>query len=703
MYRSFRFQRLLLKVFVGVCLLALTLMLARPLPVRAAALTWDGGGTSNFWSDCANWNLDNITCPVAGDTVTFDATSSDDVIIDVDVTVASMTVATGYGGNISLGIRAITVTGAYVQAAGTFSGGTGTIRFGSFQLTGGTFTAPMGKMYVSGNFTNNIDGTFNHGSGSLILNGTSTQALGGTTTTNFYDLTLNEGLMGYWKFDEGSGLIARDSSGNGFDGNLTIGSAPAYITYVTTIPSATAFSDPYAISMASQASDPLTNTAWIDMGNLSQFMNLGDFTISQWVLLNNVSSGSPHNWAMPIGKGTYNLPGWLVLFNRGPFVEGHIINLYLNSGNAANIVATIQAPSGGWVAGQWYHYAFTRSGATIRGYLNGVAQPAPPDDATVPGTNIASLAIGLTAAGSYFWDGQIDETRIYNRGLAAAEIQALASGHHPNSSIDTVTLSAPINVSHQLRINSGTFDVSAGNYAVAIQGDLERNGGLFVPSGGTVTFNGSGIQNLNTDAFTFNNVAVGTGVTLATAAEVTVTNVLTNSGVTHETRPVSGISAVRFGLASITITPTVQGSLSGLDVLRQDQDHPNHTGTAGHGVGWGRYWTITPNTGANDTFSATLTLPQNALIDPRACKYPGNLGGAGWDCDDGTYTTSDASTVTRSGIGSFSDWAVGGQVGPTAITLHSIGATSYTSPLAFMLFATVLIMIGTVLAWRRKR
>ena len=40
----------------------------------------------------------------------------------------------------------------------------------------------------------------------------------------------------------------------------------------------------------------------------------------------------------------------------------------------------------------------------------------------------------------------------------AAEIQALASGHHPNSSINTVTLGAPINVSHQLRLNSGTFE-----------------------------------------------------------------------------------------------------------------------------------------------------------------------------------------------------------------------------------------------------
>jgi hypothetical protein len=30
-----------------------------------------------------------------------------------------------------------------------------------------------------------------------------------------------DGLVGWWKFDEGSGTVAYDSSGNGNDGNLT--------------------------------------------------------------------------------------------------------------------------------------------------------------------------------------------------------------------------------------------------------------------------------------------------------------------------------------------------------------------------------------------------------------------------------------------------------------------------------------------------
>ena len=358
-------------------------------------------------------------------------------------------------------------------------------------------------MFVSGNFTNN-GGAFNAGTGLVMFTGSTTQTITGTTPTSFYDFDLNDGLLGYWKFDEGSGLVAKDSSGNGFNGSLTTDLVYGP-EYVTTIPSAIAFSDPYAISMTASLA------AWVDMGDLSQFMNLGDFTISQWVLLNDVNSGSPNDWATPLGKGTYNGHGWLVLFNRSTNPGAHVINLYLNPDpypGSPNVAATIPTPSGGWVAGQWYHYAFTRSGSTIRGYLNGVQQVVA-TDSTVPGTNTSPLAIGRTSAGTYHWDGQIDDTRIYTRGLAATEIQALASGYLPNSSINTVTLGAPITVSHQLRLNSGTLDASAGNYAIALQGDLERNGGIFTPSGGTVTFDGSGVQNLTTDVFTFNNVTVG--------------------------------------------------------------------------------------------------------------------------------------------------------------------------------------------------
>ena len=70
----------------------------------------------------------------------------------------------------------------------------------------------------------------------------------------------------------------------------------------------------------------------------------------------------------------------------------------------------------------WTHLAATFDGATVRLYVNGVqvasqAQTAPL--ATTSGT----LQIGGDSYPNEYFAGRIDEVRIYNRALSAAEIQ----------------------------------------------------------------------------------------------------------------------------------------------------------------------------------------------------------------------------------------------------------------------------------------
>jgi hypothetical protein len=70
-------------------------------------------------------------------------------------------------------------------------------------------------------------------------------------------------------------------------------------------------------------------------------------------------------------------------------------------------------------------------------------------------------------------------------------------------------------------------------------------------------------------------------------------------------------------------------------------------------------------------YTVNLTLPHGNLADPVACRYPGGLGGAGWDCARTSFT---ASLVTRSGVGELLDsWTVGDGAGPTAIDLRTAG------------------------------
>ena len=92
-------------------------------------------------------------------------------------------------------------------------------------------------------------------------------------------------------------------------------------------------------------------------------------------------------------------------------------------------VATDRTPGDG----RWHHVAGTYDGQVNRIYLDGVEQQQ--KKATHPGPlakNPWDLCVGNSVADHgngeiYAYDGWIDEVRIYNRALSAAEIKALAS------------------------------------------------------------------------------------------------------------------------------------------------------------------------------------------------------------------------------------------------------------------------------------
>ena len=139
----------------------------------------------------------------------------------------------------------------------------------------------------------------------------------------------------------------------------------------------------------------------------------------------------------------------------------------------------------------------------------------------------------------------------------------------------------------------------------------------------------------------------------------------------------------------ITTTDTL-GNLSCLYVDEMGLNHPNATA----GIQSGRYWLIRGLQGDKQTdasgFNVSLTLPTTFTPDAndKLCRYPGNLGGSGWDCAANSYT---ANTITRNGVSAFSDWAVGNNVGPTAVGLTSFQASSSTSLIVWLLPAALAI------------
>jgi len=72
--------------------------------------------------------------------------------------------------------------------------------------------------------------------------------------------------------------------------------------------------------------------------------------------------------------------------------------------------------------GAWSHLAATYDGANLRLYVNGtLVSTKAATGAIQPGTR--ALRIGGNSIWSEWFAGLIDEVRVYNRALSAAEIQ----------------------------------------------------------------------------------------------------------------------------------------------------------------------------------------------------------------------------------------------------------------------------------------
>ncbi len=98
-----------------------------------AAVTWDGGGLTDNWSDALNWSDDNI--PDAAADITFDATSVKNSVIDPVFTasggsIRSLNIDTAYTGQVSLGAETLSVSSGFtIDTASSFDAGTGLVRF----------------------------------------------------------------------------------------------------------------------------------------------------------------------------------------------------------------------------------------------------------------------------------------------------------------------------------------------------------------------------------------------------------------------------------------------------------------------------------------------------------------------------------------------------------------------------------------------
>ncbi len=138
----------------------------------------------------------------------------------------------------------------------------------------------------------------------------------------------------------------------------------------------------------------------------------GDFTLEAWVKL---PSFIPHPLAIIIKTFDWT-NAYSLFFDHGPYRFG--ILAY------DDILAPIAYTTTTLTAGQWYHVVGTKVGDTMNIYLDGVFEGDDFRGALGSLDNDGDLIIGadIVLDDDYF-NGLIDEVRIYNRALSAEEIK----------------------------------------------------------------------------------------------------------------------------------------------------------------------------------------------------------------------------------------------------------------------------------------
>ena len=198
------------------------------------------------------------------------------------------------------------------------------------------------------------------------------------------------GLVGWWRFDEGSGIVAADSSGNGNNG---------------TIFGATWVTGKYGQALSFDGTGNYIGS----IGSASFWQSLGAKTVEAWIY----PTSSGVQMQIVGNRNDANSPP--VGFGFGLDSTGYLMTwTYPWTAVVSNLRPTLNA---------WNFVAMTHVGTTITFWLNGVSNTMTSQQQPSLGGGVLAIGQGGDAYPSERFSGTIDEVRIYNRALSAAEIQ----------------------------------------------------------------------------------------------------------------------------------------------------------------------------------------------------------------------------------------------------------------------------------------
>jgi hypothetical protein len=294
--------------------------------------------------------------------------------------------------------------------------------------------------------------------------------------TAYYSLTgytQPPGLVGYWKLDEGLGTTAYDSSdynnhGIVYGASWTSGKVNSALSF-----------------------DGVDD--YVDCGADASLMPTTAITLEAWFKASDVNT-----YATIVS--TFYYEGYFLRINPNGGIE-------FAPGICCSPPGTIQP-------GVWYHVVGTFDGTTSRIYVNGELVGS--QGSGYLAYTGQSLRIGNNPTTGLWFNGIIDEVRIYNRALSQEEIVADMTYYSGTVGTETVTLAGGSSTTVTLTWN--TTGIAKGNYTISayawpVEGETDTNdnlltdGWVFVAMPGDV--NADGIV----DIFDIATVALAFGST----------------------------------------------------------------------------------------------------------------------------------------------------------------------------------------------
>jgi glucose/arabinose dehydrogenase len=314
------------------------------------------------------------------------------------------------------------------------------------QTTPYTFDSLIGFMHTIDTPSPTVIGTGRYVFSSWSDGGAQSHDIAVPNTTTSYtanyqvDTSLPAGLQAAYPFEEGNGPTSVDFTGHG--NTATLNSAVWW-------PGAKYGNGLSFNGTTAYASAADSNT--LDIGNTG--------TIEAWIKATNIGK-----WQSVIAKGNANA------------TNGHNYSMEITPGNVVECgvsngsIGKTMDSSTSLASGQFYHLACTWDGSTFKVYINGVLDNSS-SQTFAPAGNTSPLYIGQYGGSADRFDGIIDEVRLYNRALSAAEISldmntAITQGQ-TDSTAPSVSITAPLNNATVFGGNVAVTATASDNVGVA--------------------------------------------------------------------------------------------------------------------------------------------------------------------------------------------------------------------------------------------